>query len=377
MFSFIIKFIMMGFLLFILVTKKSLCKTINLYDCTDCVEINLNDTNEYWSTHNSYIGQSILSVDIKKELLKIGSIYASYDNNRGTTVTNNYIGSFNTISSIENKKTNKLYELYYYNTFKNLYFKIGKFDLQNNFGSDDQFSYFVNTSSTSSSIFSNNTYEMSNYGPVSSLGIYLEYNLNDNFKFKGSIVSDNPFKINTDLTDTKTDMHGNMFKIESPMFLFETNMYFGKKYKTYISLGGFYDTGKQSITYSNIIHRNNAAFYISVEHDLINKNDNSLQLLVRYMRDPYSDRSTITSTFDTGLLYSNKKHIIGILFGYELGDKNMFTNLKSKIEYRLELTYRYNVTDNFYIQPDIQYIDNIAGYNHSMFLFGIRESFNY
>lgn len=373
MFSFLIKMMLVCFLL-CLTFKKSFSKTIT-FNNKPIIEFNINDTNEYWNVKNSYVGQTIISLDFKNDLTKIGGFYISGDNNRGTTITNNYIGTYNTVSSIENKKTNKLYELYYYKQIKNLYIKIGKFDLQNNFGSDEQFSYFINTSSTSSSIFSNNTYEMSNYGPVSSLGIYSEYNYK-NFTFKEALVSDNPFKINNDISNSKTDRYGNSFKIESPMLLLETNMNFGNSYKTYISLGGFIDFGKQSITYDTIFHKKDASFYFSLEQDVFNNKNNNLQFIVRYMRDPYIDRTIITSTFDSGILYKHKNNSLGFLFGYELGDRNMFTT-KPKLQYKFELTYRYNISNNLYIQPDLQFISNISGYNKSIIVFGIRESITY
>ncbi|AXH72874.1 MAG: carbohydrate-selective porin, OprB family [Caudoviricetes sp.] len=372
----ILKFILSLFILYIISIKNSWAKTLNVENCKSCIDINVTDSNEYWNVHNSYIGQTIISLNIKKDLIKIGGLYASYDNNRGNTITNNYVGSFNSISSIENNNTNKLYELYYYNTYKNIFFKVGKFDLQSDFGSDESFSYFINTSSTSSSIFSNNTYEMSNYGPVSSLGIYSEFNIFHNILLKAAIVSDNPFKVNTDISTSKNDIYGNTFKIESPLFLLQLDMVYGNKNKTYISIGGFYDLGKQSITYSNNIHKTNASFYISITKDLFYTKKYNLQFMVRYMNDPYTSRSVISSTFDTGLLYTSNKNIIGIIFGYEKGDKNLFVN-KSKLEYRFELTYRYNITDNFFIQPDIQYIFNLSGTSKNMFLIGIRETLNY
>lgn len=388
------KYFFVLFLLFI--PTEVWAKNSNTVTCDDCkkynitkyVDFNLVDINEYWGNASggikhttSYLGQTVGSVTIHMDKLtnyNIGSLYISGINVRGNPKSNTNLRTLDFISNIENFNSLKIYEFYYYNSFGNLNIKVGKFDFFSDFGHDDDTSQFLNASMITSMVINNNTYNMTNYGPSPSPGAELEYGKNG-FDIKAGISSDNPYHGNfyKNFSNINSDNHGTDIYLNSPMINFEL------RYTSHINnlrgvyyIGGFYDFGKQANTYTNIFHSRNSAYYITINQEFLKTNTATYEWFFRYMIDPYSSKTNIKYTMDTGFLYKNKKSTIGI--GFSITNPNHHLKLKYDNEYRLEVMYKYNLNNNITIQPDIQYIIHPgAEYKTNELVFGLRETFVY
>lgn len=350
---------------------------INLDNCKDCLDLNLSDINEIWGNtiggkkrKSSYLGQTTVSLDINFDKIfhkNYGKISVSGINVRGNPESNKNYETLDFISSIENYNQTKLYEFYYENNFKNLYFKVGKFDLSSEFGFDNFTSKFLNASGITSMVVNNNSYNMTNYGPTSSLGISMKYKINDNI-FKIGLSSDNPYngKYKKDFTNINTDKYGTDVNFKSPMLYFEYEKVY-KHGKYYI--GGFYDFGKEPITYDKNFHRRNFAIYFTFNQELYK----DLNLFFRVVYDPKNNVINIKYTVDTGIVYSN----FGLMFSIANENKHITTKYKNHNEYRLEFFYNKKINNFLYIQPDIQYIVHPSANYRNEMLIGCRTVLNF
>lgn len=390
------------FLIFFLILPvRSIAATFDVKDCKQCVSLNISNIDEYWfnssggmSHRGSYLGSTTVSLDINSKLLfgsDYGSIYISGVNNRGNPQSQNNLLTFDTISNIENFNSTKLYELYYHKTFGDFSFKIGKIDFSSYFGVDDYTGKFINGGLVTSTVYNNNSYFQNNYTPISSPGIEMEYT-KDKITYKLGVSSDNPFKENyknPNYPNIDNDKHGLDFNFTSPMIYYDvsySNNIHGYDYN--VILGGFYDSGKQPISYDNKKHKSNMGMYINFNQEIWKKDNKNLVFFSRFFVDPMQKYENVLYTLDCGFVYQNNDDYIGLSFSDTRGSKylnyDMTHNItKNHNEYKLELTYYHQINKWFSIQPDIQYIIRPGGMIFDTkpikneLIFGLRSSFSY
>lgn len=220
--------------IFLIFTFPAYCETIPFNNCGDCVDLGITDINEYWGnayggTKNktSYLGQTQVSININLNKIfgkKFGLLYISGINSRGNPLSGSNLKTLDFISNIENYNSTKLYEFYYENQISDIHIKIGKFDFSSDFGYDDLTSKFLNASMITSMVTNNNTFNMSNYGPASSVGIEVKYEKND-WYIKGGISGDNPYHIKNynNFSNINSDKHGTDLYVKNPMLYIEYN----------------------------------------------------------------------------------------------------------------------------------------------------------
>lgn len=358
-----------------------MAEEIKFNNCkNDCFEINITDINEVWGNVSgnknkkvSYLGQTVISglVNFNGIFNKpyYGDVVISGINIRGNPESNSVYRTMDFISSIENEDQTKIYEFYYENQIKNFYFKIGKFDFSSDFGFDGLTSQFLNASMFSSMVINNNTYNMTNYGPSSSPGIEIDYKIK-NYILKYGVASDNPYKgkFNENFSNMNLDRYGTDMNFKSPIMYFEIE----KDYKNskYI-IGGFYDFGRQANTYTNNFHKVDYSYYVTINQEIFK----NLYAFSRFMIAPKHNVTNINYTLDTGFVFKDSFGIAGSLTNE---NKKVETKYKNHNEYRIELFYRYNFTNqNFYIQPDIQYIIHPSADYKNETITGIRTVYNF
>lgn len=381
------------FLMFILYPNISYSKSFS----KDLVDLSIINIDELWSNTSggyrkktSYIGNTIVGLDISSKLISnidYGSLYISMNNNRGTPVSQNNLFTYDTISSIENFNATKLYELYYHISYHNFDIKIGKIDFSSLFGYDDKTQNFTNGGMVTSTVMNNNSYYQNNYTPLASPGVYVSYNVKK-ILFKLGLTSSNPINENynnQNYMNINYDKYGTKFIINSPFLYYEINY---KNDNKNVILGGFYDTGKQPISYTNKKYSGNYGFYLNYNQQILKKKEYNLDLFFRFYIDPMQKYENVFYTIDTGLILSYKKIYLGLSFSDTNGSKYLNYNLTKNIsknhnEYKTELTLNYKINDYFSIQPVIQYIVRPGGriYNDKLIknelIFGVRNTFNY
>lgn len=365
-------------------------KDITILNCKECLEIDVNDTNEVWGNVSggnkkkaSYLGMT--EIDVGLHLDKIfdgnyGDLKISAINVRGNPMSNSNLQTLDFVSNIENYNSTRIYEFYYENQINdNWYIKIGKIDFTNEFNSDDATSSFLNASMGTSMVINNNTFNMTNYGPATSLGAVVKYSSN-NWSIKGAISDDNPYSGNRyiNFQNINSDLYGTDIHFKNPM------IYMEYQYNTKIDnlngsyyIGGFYDSGKTPVFYGKD-KKGNGAFYITMNQELYKNDVGSLKFFMRYVYDPFPQKTDITYTFDTGLMYSYDNDYFGVGFGMVHLNRKIPTDYGNHNEYRIEMTYNHQINKYFSIQPDIQYIIHPGSTNRtSELVFGLRETFTY
>lgn len=370
----------------LLVPTPALAKTISIPECNDCFDINITDINEYWGNvsggmkhKGSYLGFTEIGLNLHLDKIfdgVFGNLHISAENNRGNPMSNTNLRTLDFISNIENYNQTKLYEIFYENNLGPFYFKFGKFDFGRDFEIDNITSSFLNASMITSMVINNNTFNMSNYGPASELGVELRYRKN-NWDIGFGASSDNPYRgdFNLDFTNINSDSHGTVLSWKSTMFYFEV------KKKTRIfgldgfyEVGGFLDTGKQANTYDGKFHRGNEIIYLMFNQEVWRRNNKSISLFSRFVIDPRNDRTNIEYTSDSGVFYQFDNDYIGA--GFSITKPNSKLHLHN--EMRLELTYSHDFDQYFSIQPNIQYIIHPGGTSsRDELVFGMRSTFVY
>lgn len=365
-------------------------KDITILNCKDCMEIDVTDTNEVWGNVSggvkkkaSYLGMT--EIDVGLNLDKIfekpyGDFKISAVNVRGNPMSNSNLQTLDFVSNIENYNSTRLYEFYYENQIdKNWYIKIGKIDFTNEFNSDDATSSFLNASMGTSMVVNNNTFNMTNYGPSTSVGAVVKYS-SDNWSIKGAISDDNPYIGNRAINfqNINTDQYGVDIHFKHPMFYLEYqyNTKFNNLDGSYY-VGGFYDDGPTPVSYGGR-RKGNGAFYLTMNQELYKNDVGSLKFFMRYVYDPFPQKTDITYTFDTGLMYSYDNDYFGVGLGMVHLNKRVPADYNHHDEYRIEATYNHQIDKYFSIQPDIQYIIHPGSTNRkNELVFGLRETFTY
>lgn len=370
-------------LFFLIISYPGLAwsKTLDFVPCNQCVTLSITDINDIWYNAQggvkkkaSYLGftEVTLDVDLSK-FSPLGNIHVSGENNRGSPPTNSNYQTLDFISNIENYNQTKLYEVYYEQSFDKWYIKLGKFDFMRDFEFDDISSNFLNASMVTSMVINNDTYNMSNYGPMGNPGAEISYS-SKTWNIKAAVSGDNPYHIKdpSNYSNIPADPRGTDLYFNQPVIYLEVSKlaYVFKKEGHY-ALGLFWDTGKQDITYSDNYHGGNQIIYATANQQVFKHNRYSLSLFSRFALDLKPNRAVINSTVDTGLLLYRGLDFIGI--SYSLAKINRRSQLIP--ESRIEFTAYHTINSYWSIQPDVQYIIHPGGTtNQNEILLGLRST---
>ena len=289
-----------------------------------------------------YLGYA--KMGMSADLWKNATLYVGGGTTHGIVPTEMFIGDFQVANNIE--AGNHAFMEYFslQQSFGKLSIKVGLQDMNENFASINAAGEYINSSFGIHPIFSTNM--SAAIFPLTGLGVELHIDINNKWHIQTAVYDgempsfeDNPY--NLDWNINKDD--GALF-IGEAQYIREKGVY---------EVGAFYHTAEKKY-----------GVYAEIEQVVF---DNGTRNLIGFMQTGMVKKSQNLSISAPqnyfhlaagvnleGVFSEEDNDMAGLAFTSAfLSDK--------KTETAIELFYQYQITDNFVIKPDVQYIINPAG----------------
>ena len=284
-----------------------------------------------------YLGYA--KIGMGADLWQGASLYVGGGTTHGIVPTEMFIGDYQVANNIEAGNYAFMEHLSLQQSLGKFSFKIGRQDMNENFASLDAAGEYVNSSFGIHPALSSNMSVA--IFPLTGLGAEFHYDINDNWHIQAAVYDGEI----PSFEDNQYNLNWNVNKNEGALFIAETQYIMGNG--TY-ELGAFYHTAEKKY-----------GVYANMEQEVWSNGTRNLK--------PFAQVS-----FANGeMKCDNYLHLaaglnLEAVFSKE-GDDMMglaFTSViltDKKAETAIELFYQYQVSDNFIIKPDVQYIINPAG----------------
>jgi len=312
-------------------------------------------------TGKTYLGMANLMISFDTEkagLWSGGEFFINGANTHGGEPTTNLIGDFQTVSNIEAGELTYLHEFWFKQSFKSLSFTFGLQDLNADFAASDFGGLLINSSFGIHSTIADNV--PSPIFPLTRPGIEIQWELNESIKLKTAIFD-----------GLLSDYQGNEYNTNWNLQTDDGILYIGEiEFSTLLKdKPGSYKLGYYSHNHKvqndneeNIITENNIGFYL-VADQLIYKHNNREGGIGIFTQIGLSNPSVNNhfGYFGFGLHYCG---ISDNRCGDEIGlgiAHSWFKESASGYETAIELSYKAELSEHIFFQPDLQYIINPAG----------------
>lgn len=289
-----------------------------------------------------YLGYA--KIGMGTDLWKGASLYLGGGTTHGIVPTEILIGDYQVADNIEAGNYAFMEHLSLQQSFGRFSVKIGLQDMNENFASLDAAGEYVNSSFGIHPAFSTNMSVA--IFPITGLGAEVHFDINDNWHvqaavYDGEIPSfeDNPYNLKWNLNKDE----GALFVGEG-QYIMDNGIY---------ELGAFYHTAEKKY-----------GVYASAEREVWNNGSRSLK---PFAQVSYANAEIKCDNYFhlaaglnlEGVFSKESNDMMGLAF------TSVFLEDK-KTETAIELFYQYQVTENFVIKPDVQYIVNPAGMDFSV-----------
>lgn len=285
-----------------------------------------------------YLGYAKIGMDAT--LWQGASLYVGGGTTHGIVPTEMFIGDYQVANNIEAGNYAFMEHFSLQQSLGRFSFKIGLQDMNENFASIDAAGEYVNSSFGIHPALSSNMSVA--IFPLTGLGAEIHYDINDNWHVQAAVYDG---EIPSFEDDNLYNLNWGLSKDEGALFIGE-GQYFSDN-GTY-ELGAFYHTAEKKY-----------GVYANAEQEVWNNGTRSLK---PFAQVSYANGSIKCDNYFhlaaglnfEGVFSKESNDMMGLAFtSVFLADK--------KAETAIELFYQYQVTDNFVIKPDIQYIVNPAG----------------
>ncbi len=285
-------------------------------------------------------------------------------------------GDFSGISNIDAFNTTRLFQAYYsHSTPADLEIKIGLIDIDDDFATTEAGAMFINSNYGAISILGGN-----NAGPIWPLGapgLFVKKNFKTKYLqfgfFDGDLGDEIENKRGTHIENSSKE--GYVLALEAGI---ETKIL---EHAGVIKIGGFHHTGKAFTHFSNGTEDSHqSSLYAVIEQPLAENT-------IGFSRIAYSlddNNSTVLFYIEsglsiTGIIPQRDQDILGLAISLNLfaDDYMASSNALNGDETIIEGTYSIALNDNFYIQPDFQYIVRPHEGKENATIIGIRSGFEF
>ena len=284
-----------------------------------------------------YLGYA--KIGMGADLWQGASLYVGGGTTHGIVPTEMFIGDYQVANNIEAGNYAFMEHFSLRQSLGRFSFKIGLQDMNENFASLDAAGEYVNSSFGIHPALSSNMSVA--IFPLTGLGAEFHYDINDNWHIQAAVYDGEI----PSFEDNQYNLNWNVNKNEGALFIAETQYIMDKG--TY-ELGAFYHTAEKKY-----------GVYANMEQEVWSNGTRNLK--------PFAQVS-----FANGeMKCDNYLHLaaglnLEAVFSKESNDMMglAFTSViltDKKAETAIELFYQYQVSDNFMIKPDVQYIINPAG----------------
>ncbi len=314
-------------------------------------------------TGTTYLGLADLFIGFDTEkagLWKGGGFLVHGANSHGGEPSGSLIGDFQVASNIEAGNHTFLYELWYRQTVSNITGIVGLQDLNAEFAASDVASLFLNSSFGIHSVIADNI--LAPIFPLTSPGITLKWEPSGEFALKTAVYKgcpidfdSNPYNLNWSLDY----LRGLLWVTEARFSRDETEVR-----PNVLKAGAFYHhhCPESDVVNSEIGNRlaHDWGLYVVGDHQLTASGDEGKGLSAFYQLgvSPRNDNfAYLGAGFAyTGLLSRKGADVLGLAMA-----RGLLTKERGKDETSIELTYKAQLTDQIYLQPDMQYIIHPGG----------------
>jgi len=281
-------------------------------------------------------------------LWKGGEAFANIGNTHGGEPSADLVGDFQGVSNIEAGNRSFLYELWYKQNLGKFDITVGLQDLNINFAANEDGNLFTNSSfGIHSSIADNITCPIF---PLTALGIHVQWNVTNTFVWKVAVFdgtpddfSCNPYNLNWKLSENQGFLAVSESQLSESLIKGKTGCY---------KLGVYYHQHNDTIN----VEQQNGGFYFVGDQQLTDK----LSIFSQIGLSP-KNKNKNNHYYSLGFSYKglfNKRP--DDQCGIAMAHAGIHDNTIGS-ETTVELAYRFSITKNIYIKPDIQYIINPAG----------------
>ncbi len=301
-------------------------------------------------TGTTYLGMATINAAFDTEKAawwKGGEAFVKLANTHGGEPSANLVGDFQGVSNIEAGNLTWLYELWLKQSIGSFTLIAGLQDLNVNFAASENGAVFTNSSfGVHSSIADNVT---SPIFPLTALGLNLQWQINNDMMWQVAVFDgtpddfeNNPYNLNWKLNETDGYLAVSEFQIAKSLLKSKTGTYkLGLYYHKHLDEGivdrnyGIYFVGDQQLT-----NKLSVFSQIGLSPQTINLHHHYYSLGLN-MQKPFKNR---------------ENDVYGLAVAYAGIDGNGLGG-----ETAIEMTYKFQICENLYIRPDLQYIINPAG----------------
>lgn len=319
-------------------------------------------------TDGNYLGLIFFGINLFTEnagLWKGGEFKFYGMNTHGGTPTADLVGDFQTFSNIENGDYTFIYQLCYLQKLKKFTLLAGVNDLNVYFAGSEYGGSFLNSSFGIDPTISVNV-PLSIF-PKNALGAMLNYEPSDAFSIRAAIYDGDPGDLESDGYNLDWEMseeQGALGIAELQYNFIKEDLPFGQ-YK----LGAFY----HSATFDDLVdtgktHDGNYGIYFVADQVLIPEKSNREEGLGAFLQlgtapgtHNFVEYYIGAGLHYAGLFKSRGDDVLGLAIAHASVNSNLvnrFQNSLLNYESALELTYKFQISDVFAVQPDLHYIIN-------------------
>ena len=313
------------------------------------------------ATGTTYLGLADLFLHFDAEkagLWKGGEFLIHGANSHGGEPSANLIGDFQVASNIEAGNHTFLYELWFKQTFSNVTVTAGLQDMNIEFASSDVASVFLNSSFGVQSVISDNI--AAPIFPLTSPGITFCWTTSEKIVLKSAIYKGNPIDFGANPYNLKWDLK----HIESLLWITEGQYkWTGNQKKHNVLKAGVFlhehdiDNDVVNSETGEILSYDYGLYTIG-DHLIHSNGTHELSIFYQLGVSPRNDNFGYIGAgcVYTGLFSKKGADVLGLAVA-----DGMLTKERGRDETTFELTYKVQISDQIYLQPEMQYVVHPGG----------------
>ncbi|MBX3006876.1 MAG: carbohydrate porin [Melioribacteraceae bacterium] len=294
-----------------------------------------------------------------------GEFFLNGASTHGGTPSEKLFGDFQVASNIEAGNLTYLHELWYKHSFEAFEITIGLQDLNAEFVTSEYSGSFINSSFGIPSLIADNIPVP--IFPLTALGIMGKFNLSDDIAIQAALFDGLPENFENNQYNLNWNLNSNDGVLVFSELQLATK--FGNLPGT-VKAGYYYHSHlKETCSETKVtetVFDKNYGFYAIADQKIFRSGENrGLGLFAQLALSP-SNRNSHNYYIGGGLNYqgifdNEGQDALGVAFAHAGFNESSLIN-----ETTIELFYKTALTENLFIQPDIQYIFNPAGIGNKL-----------
>jgi len=299
----------------------------------------------------TYLGLANLKAGFDTETAswwKGGRLFVNIGNTHGGEPSSTLVGDFQGVSNIEAGNLSFLYELWYKQKLGRFDITLGLQDLNADFAVNDDGAMFTNSSFGIHSSIADNVAPP--IFPLTALGANIRWNISDTFLWEAAVFDGTPDDFETNPYNTEWKLSKNQGYLAVMELQVKKSLLSGKtgNYK----VGVYYHQHNDTIA----LEQKNGGLYFVGDQQISDKLYIFSQIGLCPKKMNKNNRYISLGLNCKGLIETRKNDQFGIAIAYA-----GIHDSKVGSETAIEMTYKFELTKNIYMRPDIQYIINPAG----------------